>query len=55
METIKSKSFSWLSDYQAKVMSADEAVAKIKSGDSVYVQSNAAAPLIQAVLVSMPA
>lgn len=44
METIKSKSFSWHTDYQAKVMSAEKAVSKIRSGDSVYIHSNAAAP-----------
>ncbi len=44
METINLKSKSWQTDYQAKLMSAEVAVSKIKSGDSVYVHSNAAAP-----------
>lgn len=34
----------WQADYARKVMSAQEAVRVIKSGDSVYVHSNAAAP-----------
>jgi acetyl-CoA hydrolase len=36
---------SWSKDYQKKVVTAAEAVAHIKSGDSLYIQSNAAAPL----------
>lgn len=36
---------SWRGDYQRKLVSAEEAVQHIHSGDRVYVQSNAAAPL----------
>jgi len=34
----------WLDDYRSKVMTADEAVRKIKSGDRVYYAGNAAIP-----------
>jgi len=36
---------SWIDEYQKKRVSADEAVKHIRSGDSIYVHSNAAAPL----------
>lgn len=35
----------WRDDYRRKLTTAEEAVRAIKSGDSVYIQSNAAAPL----------
>lgn len=35
----------WIDDYQSKVVSAKQAVAQIRSGDSLYIHSNAAAPL----------
>lgn len=35
----------WRADYRSKIGSAEEAVKLIKSGDSVYVHSNAAAPI----------
>ncbi len=34
----------WMAEYRAKVTSAEKAVESIKSGDSIYVHSNAAAP-----------
>lgn len=34
----------WQSEYASKLMTADEAVSAIKSGDSVYIHSNAAEP-----------
>lgn len=37
---------SWLQEYKSKVKTAEEAVSYIKSHDSIYVQSNAAAPQI---------
>ncbi|MCA9802028.1 MAG: acetyl-CoA hydrolase/transferase family protein [Cyanobacteria bacterium HKST-UBA02] len=42
----------WHSEYKRKVTSASEAIKRIKSGDSIYVQSNAAAPvpLIEALV-----
>lgn len=36
---------SWREEYKSKVVSADEAVKNIKSGDSIYIQSNAANPI----------
>lgn len=46
----------WQEDYKNKVVSADEAVKAIKSGDSVYIHSNAAAPkrLIEAMVRRAP-
>ena len=43
---------SWLSQYQNRLMSADQAVQSIQSGDSIYIHSNAAAPqeLIEALV-----
>ncbi|MBX9693889.1 MAG: 4-hydroxybutyrate CoA-transferase [Cyanobacteria bacterium] len=35
----------WLDEYKRKLTTAQEAVSHIKSGDSVYIQSNAAAPV----------
>ena len=40
----KAHSVAWQASYRSKLVSADEAVKVIKSGDSVYVHSNAAAP-----------
>lgn len=49
-QVAKSKSSSnWQQDYARKVMTAQEAVSVIKSGDSIYIHSHAAAP---AMLVS---
>jgi 4-hydroxybutyrate CoA-transferase len=47
---------SWQSDYRNKVVTAEKAVASIKSGDSVYIHSNAAAPqiLIEAMVDRAP-
>jgi 4-hydroxybutyrate CoA-transferase len=47
---------SWESEYRSKVVTAEAAVAVIKSGDSVYIHSNAAAPqsLIDAVVDRAP-
>ncbi len=36
---------SWIDDYQKKVVSPAQAVSHIRSGDSLYIHSNAAAPL----------
>jgi 4-hydroxybutyrate CoA-transferase len=36
---------SWLDDYQKKLVSSEHAVEQIRSGDSLYIHSNAAAPL----------
>ncbi|MDZ4837160.1 MAG: acetyl-CoA hydrolase/transferase C-terminal domain-containing protein [Candidatus Melainabacteria bacterium] len=35
---------SWIDDYQKKVVSAEQAVLQIRSGDCLYIHSNAAAP-----------
>ncbi|HMP52412.1 MAG TPA: 4-hydroxybutyrate CoA-transferase, partial [Candidatus Melainabacteria bacterium] len=35
----------WREEYQKKVVSADAAVDHIKSGDRIYIQSNAACPI----------
>lgn len=46
----------WQEEYKRKLCSAEEAVKSIKSGDSIYVQSNAAAPhrIIDAMLARAP-
>jgi acyl-CoA hydrolase len=46
----------WQSDYRSKIVSAEQAVAAICSGDTVYVHSNAAAPeiLIDAMVGRAP-
>jgi acyl-CoA hydrolase len=46
----------WQSDYRSKIVSAEQAVASICSGDTVYVHSNAAAPeiLIDAMVGRAP-
>ncbi len=36
----------WQEDYKSKLKSADDAVKAIKSGDTVYIQSHAAAPAV---------
>lgn len=36
----------WLSHYQSKVVSLDDAVAVVKSGDRVFISGNAATPLL---------
>ena len=52
----KLKNRSWQDDYKSKLVTADEAVTAIKSGDSVYVHSHAAAPesLIDAMVARAP-
>lgn len=45
MNTIIKRHESWLEEYQKKCVSAEEAVSHISSGDSLYIHSNAAAPL----------
>lgn len=46
----------WKEDYKRKVKSAEDAVKSIKTGDSVYIHSNAAAPqtLIKAMVQRAP-
>lgn len=45
MNTTAKRHESWIDDYQKKVVSAEQAVSHIRSGDSLYIHSNAAAPL----------
>jgi len=47
---------SWQDDYKSKLTTAEAAVAAIKSGDTVYIQSHAAAPesLIDAMVARAP-
>lgn len=35
---------SWIKEYKSKLMTAHQAVAKVRSGESIYIHSNAAAP-----------
>jgi acetyl-CoA hydrolase len=46
----------WLTEYRKKLCSAEDAVRRIRSGDSVYIHSNAAAPraLIDAMVKRAP-
>jgi acetyl-CoA hydrolase len=46
----------WQEEYKRKLTTAEDALKSIKSGDSVYIQSNAAAPqrLIEALLARAP-
>ncbi len=44
MMTVSAGTGSWIEEYRRKVTTAEAAVRDIKSGDSVYIQSNAAAP-----------
>ncbi len=37
---------SWVDDYKKKLVSAEEAVAAVKSGDRVYISGNAATPYV---------
>ena len=37
---------SWVDDYKKKLVSAEEAVAVVKSGDRVYISGNAATPYV---------
>lgn len=46
MMTVSTSVDSWLHEYRRKVTTAEAAVRDIKSGDSLYIQSNAAAPVI---------
>lgn len=45
MNTTAKRHEAWIDDYQSKVVSAEQAVSHIRSGDSLYIHSNAAAPL----------
>lgn len=45
MSRSQSREYNWHEDYRCKLTTAEEAVRAIKSGDGVYIQSNAAAPL----------
>jgi len=45
MVTALTPQCSWMEDYRRKVTTAADAVSRIKSGDSVYIQSHAAAPV----------
>src|SRR5688572_20528818 len=46
----------WQTAYRKKIVSADEAMRQVKTGDHIYIHSNAAAPqaLIQALVVRAP-
>jgi len=42
---VKSKTAAWLNNYQSKIVSSDEALKILKSGDNVVVQPGCAAPM----------
>src|SRR5215467_4731128 len=46
MAQLINKQTDWINDYQKKITTAEQAVRSIKSGDSIYIHSNAAAPQI---------
>jgi 4-hydroxybutyrate CoA-transferase len=54
MSSSQLRGYNWREDYRKKLTTAQDAIRAVKSGDSVYIQSNAAAslPLIDAMVAS---